>query len=213
MSHITEALGLRRIERTRKNLEKNNIATHFAKDREALIEIVTALVPDGATVAVGGSMSLFETDLLTHLRSGRYVFFDRYQEGLSPEDIRAIYVKSFDVDAYFASSNAVTEAGELYNVDGNGNRVAAMTYGPRKVILIVGVNKIVKDIDEATARNRYTAAPANAMRLDTNTPCKSTGKCEDCLSPSRICCTYTLHGFQRTPNRMHVIFMNETLGY
>lgn len=213
MSQVTESLGLKRIERTRKNLEKNNITTHFAKDSEELVEIIKTLTSEGSTVAVGGSMSLFETDVLNHLRSGRYTFYDRYQEGLTPEDIRAIYLKSFDVDAYFASSNAVTEAGELYNVDGNGNRVAAMTYGPKKVILIVGVNKIVKDIEEAVARNRYTAAPANAMRLDTDTPCKSTGKCEDCFSPARICCTYTVHGFQRTLNRMHLIFMNETLGY
>lgn len=213
MSTVIQNLSLKRIERTRKNLEKNNISTHLAKTSSELMEIIESLVSPNSSVSVGGSMSLFESDVLSHLRSGRYHFLDRYQEGLTPEDIQNLYIRSFGVDAYFASSNAVTEDGLLYNVDGNGNRVAAITYGPKKVILIVGVNKIVKDLPEAIARNKSISAPANAMRLNTETPCKTTGKCEECKSPSRICCTYTVHGFQRIANRIHVIFLNENLGY
>ena len=158
-------------------------------------------------------MSLFETKVIDYLRNEKYKFLDRYKPGITPQEMKEIYRKSFFADAYFASTNAVTENGELYNVDGNGNRIAAMLYGPDKVILIVGVNKIVKDVQEAIDRNKYVCAPANAKRLSTKTPCQTTGVCMDCSSPERICCEYTLIKKQRTAGRMHVIFMNENIGY
>ena len=203
----------KKIERTIKDLEKNNMSGYLVNSKEELIEKVSELVSENSLVACGGSKTIFETGLINHLRSGRYEFIDRYVDGLTPEDIKEIYRKSFYADAYFTSTNAITENGELYNVDGNGNRVAAMLYGPDKVIVVSGVNKIVKDVDEAIKRNEQIAAPANARRLDTNTPCKTVGYCMDCSSPARICCEYTLIKKQRIANRLHVIFLNEDFGY
>ncbi len=203
----------KKIERTIKALEKNNMSGYLVNSKEELFKKISELVSDNSLVACGGSQSLFETGVIDYLRSGKYEFLDRYVEGLTPKDIKEIYRKAFYSDAYFTSTNAITENGELYNVDGNGNRVAAMLYGPDKVIVIAGVNKIVKDVNEAIKRNEEIAAPANAKRLDTNTPCKTIGYCRDCSSPSRICCEYTLIKKQRIDNRLHVIFLNENFGY
>ena len=203
----------KKIERTIKALEKNNMSGYLVNSKEELIEKVSELVSENSLVACGGSKTIFETGLINHLRSGRFNFLDRYEEHLSKADIKALYRQTFSADAYFTSTNAITENGELYNVDGNGNRVAAMLYGPDKVIVIVGVNKIVKNISEAIERNKSMCAPANAKRLDTNTPCKIKGYCMDCNSQDRICCEYTVIKKQRTENRIHVIFLNENFGY
>ena len=158
-------------------------------------------------------MTLFETGVMEYLRSGRYKFLDRYKEDITREEVVNMFKESFFADAYFTSSNAVTENGELYNVDGNGNRVAAMLYGPEKVIVICGVNKIVKDIEEAIKRNRECAAPINTKRLNKETPCSKVGYCMDCKSKDRICNEYTLIKRQNIKERMHIIFLNENLGY
>jgi L-lactate utilization protein LutB len=202
-----------RINRTIEALKKNNMNGYLAKDKEEIINIIENLIDKGDVVSCGGSMSLFETGIIEYLRSGKYEFLDRYKEGLSGEDIGKIYRDSFFADAYFTSSNAITEEGELYNVDGNGNRVAAMLFGPKKVIVVVGVNKIVKDIDEAIKRNREIAAPANAKRLNRATPCAKVGHCMDCNSNERICNEYTIIKRQGNKDRIHVIFLNEELGY
>lgn len=203
----------KKIERTISKLEKNNIKGYYVKNNDELIDIIKSISKEGEMVSLGGSMTLFETKVIDFLRSGRYNFLDRYKEDLTPADIKEIYRKSFYADTYFASANAVTEEGEIYNVDGNGNRVAAMLYGPDKVILIVGVNKIVKDLDEAIRRNKEICAPANARRLNTATPCAKVGYCMNCSSEDRICCEYTVIKRQRTANRMHVIFINDILGF
>ena len=137
--------------------------------------------------------------MLDLLRCGDYQFLDRYASGLSGEQIAEIYRKSFFADAFLCSTNAVTESGELYNVDGNGNRVAAMTFGPASVILVVGANKIVRDLAEAEQRVKEFAAPANCKRLACKTPCAVTGKCADCSGDGRICCTAVVHRQQRIP--------------
>lgn len=203
----------KRVERTAMQLEKNNIKTHYVKTKEALHQCIKAIVPVKGVVSVGGSMTLFETDTLSLLRNGDYTFLDRYEDGLQAEDIRKIYLESFNADAYFASANAITEDGLIYNVDGNGNRVAAIAYGPKKVVLVVGTNKIVKDLPAAIERNRSISAPTNCLRLATQTPCVHTGKCEDCTSPERICCTYTVTGYQRQKERIHVIFVDGNYGF
>lgn len=206
-------LNNQRILRTIEALKKNNMNGYLAKDRNDIIGIIKEIVKEGSTVSCGGSVSLDEVKILDHLRSGRYKFLDRYKEGLTRDDTVKIYRESFFVDAYFTSSNAITELGELYNVDGTGNRVAAMLYGPDKVIVVVGVNKIVKNIEEAIERNKSTSAPTNAKRLNKNTPCAKVGYCMNCNSPERICREYTLIKSQSNKDRMHVIFINEELGY
>lgn len=202
-----------KIKRTMENLEKNNIESYFVEDNTALIEKISELVKDGDTVSVGGSMTLFETGVIEFLRNGKFNFLDRYAEGLNGDDIKDIFRKTFSADAYFVSSNAVTEEGELYNVDGNGNRVAAMIYGPDNVIVIAGKNKIVRDVEEAIARNREYAAPANAKRLNRETPCAKVGYCMDCSSKDRICNDYVLIRRQGQKGRIKVIIVGKELGY
>ena len=121
--------------------------------------------------------------------------------GLTREEIEAVFRRSFSADCYLASANAITESGEIFNVDGNSNRVAAIAYGPARVLLVVGSNKIVRDLDEAQMRLETFAAPANAKRLSCKTPCAVTGKCEHCHSPARICCSYTCLLYTSTPKR------------
>lgn len=202
-----------KIQRTIKALEKNNMAGFFVKDKDELLDKIDELVNEGASVSVGGSMTLFECGVIDHLRSGRFDFKDRYVQGLSAEDIKKIYRQAFSCDAYILSANAITENGEIYDVDGTGNRVAAMIYGPDKVIVVVGVNKIVKNVDEAINRIKSCTAPANAKRLNRATPCTKTGYCMDCASPKRICNEYVLIKKQPIKDRINVIFLNETLGY
>lgn len=209
------------IENTIKNLEKNNIEAFYVESKEDVVPLIEKLVPQGSTVAVGGSVSLDESGVLSHLRSGRYEFFDRYAQGLSREEVMEVYRKSFGVDAYFCSSNAVTEEGELYNVDGNANRISAIAFGPKTVIMIVGVNKIVKNIDEAVNRVKTIAAPKNCRRLDCRTYCFEKGHCMDmdggmgkgCDSPQRICRHYLVSAKQAVMGRIKVIIVNEELGY
>lgn len=195
------------------NLEKNNMNGYYVKSKDGVIEKIQELISEGQVVGCGGSMTLFECGVIDHLRSGRYEFLDRYKEGLSREDMKKVFRQSFLADAYVSSTNALTEDGELYNVDGNGNRVAAMLYGPDKVIVVCGYNKIVKNVDEAIERTKSIAAPANAIRLNRNTPCAKVGHCMDCKSEDRICCEYTLIKRQVMKGRIHVIIIGEDTGY
>jgi len=208
-----KAVITKQVERTMNNLVKNNMMAFYVENRDEVVDKVAELINEGETVAVGGSITLAETGVLEHLRSGRYNFLDRYKEGLTKEDIEEIYRKSFFADTYLTSSNAITEDGELYNVDGNGNRVAAMIYGPKSVIVVAGINKIVKNADEAVERVRRIAAPANTVRLNKNTPCTKTGYCMDCRTEDRICCSYTIFRQQREKGRIKVILVGESLGY
>ena len=152
MDNNTKWVNEVKINRTLEALRKNNMESFLINTHEELINKIEDLVDANSKVSFGGSMTLFETKVMEHLRSGRYELLDRYKEGLTQKEIKEIFGKSFFCDAYFTSTNAITEEGELYNVDGNGNRVAAMIYGPDKVIVIAGVNKIVKDINEAIYR-------------------------------------------------------------
>ena len=186
---------------------------YFVPTKEDALKKINALVYEGDTVACGGAMTLFETGVIDYLRGGRFHFLDRYQDGISRDEIEKIFRDSFFADDYFVSTNAVTEEGELYNVDGNGNRVAAMIYGPKNVIVIAGYNKIVKDREAAIERVRSIAAPANAARLNCATPCAKTGVCMDCKGDARICCSYVFLGKQRVKGRIKVILVGETLGY
>ncbi|MBE6059054.1 MAG: lactate utilization protein [Clostridium sulfidigenes] len=202
-----------RVNGTINSLKKNGMNGYLVNSYEELIEKINELTNDGDTVSCGGSMSLFETGVIDYLRSGKYNFLDRYEDGLSKDDLKKLYRNTFSADVYFTSTNAITEKGELYNVDGNGNRVAAMLYGPDKVIIIAGINKIVENIEEAIKRNERVSAPANCKRLNRATPCVKVGHCMDCSSEERICNEYTIIRRQGNKDRIHVIFLNEELGY
>ncbi|MGL4656399.1 MAG: lactate utilization protein [Sarcina sp.] len=202
-----------KVEKTIKALEKNNMNGYYVKSKDEIINIVETIINKGDKVACGGSMTLFETGIIDYLRKEDYDFLDRYKDGVTQEEVKEIYRGAFSSDAYFTSTNAITKDGYLYNVDGNGNRVAAMMYGPDKVIVICGINKIVNSVEEAIQRNRNIAAPINAKRLNRKTPCATVGHCMDCNSPEKICREYTLIKSQGTKERMHIIFVNENLGY
>lgn len=199
-----------KMERTAEALRDNNMYCECVDSAEEALEVIESLMNEGDTVTVGGSMTLFESGVMELLRNGNYNFLDRYADGA---DIQGIYEAAFTSDVYLMSSNAITENGELYNVDGNGNRVAALTWGPKSVIVVAGYNKIVKDIEAAKVRVQEIAAPANASRLNCETPCTKTGHCMNCASPRRICATTVITGRQRVQNRVKVILIGEELGY
>lgn len=210
--HIMSVIN-KQITRTMDNLVKNNMTAVFVENKDQVVAEVAEYIKEGEQVSVGGSMTLFETGIIDNLRSGRYNFLDRYMENMSRAQMDEIFRKSFFSDTYLTSTNAITENGELYNVDGHGNRVAAMIYGPKSVIVVAGINKIVKDLDQAVERVRRIAAPANSIRLEKNTPCTKTGYCVDCKKDDRICCSYTVLGHQKQKNRIKVILVGESLGY
>ncbi len=202
--------------KTAENLEKNNIKTFIAKNSSDACDIVKGLLKDGDLITVGGSVSLAESKVLDIITSENYNFCDR--TAFSNEEYLEKTIKS---DAFFCSSNAVTENGELYNVDGNCNRISAIAYGPKNVIMIVGYNKIVKNLDEAVFRVKNVTAPSNAKRLNIDTFCNKNGHCisqscvigEGCDSNSRICCNYLVSAKQRHKDRIKVILVPEILGY
>lgn len=200
----------KRIERTVAALCKNNFDAHAIKDTGELLKTLDELIPEGASCSVGGSMTLFETGVIDYLKSGRFHYLDRYAEGV---DVERVFHDALSCDAYLTSSNAITENGELYNVDGKGNRVAALVYGPEKVIVIAGANKIVKDLDAAVARKGEFATPMNAVRLGIETPCTKTGFCSDCKSPGRLCCHELISHQQRVKNRITVLILPDSYGY
>lgn len=224
MDKSKKAILEKRISKVIKSLEKNNMQVHYVESKADLVGKVSELLKDGDTVAVGGAMSLSESGILELLRSGKYNFLDRYEKGLSKEEVEKIFIASFSADAYICSSNAITENGELYNVDGNSNRVAAICYGPKSVIIIVGYNKIVRTLDDAIKRVKTIAAPANCDRLSCETYCKEKGECmsfltdatdmaSGCNSPARICCNYVVSAYQRKKDRIKVVIVGEELGY
>ena len=203
-------------------LRDNGMQVTCVSRKEEVVPLVRSLLKQGDAVGVGGSVTLFETGVIDLLKSGDYRFLDRYAEGLSAADITAVMNDSMTADVYLCSANAVTQNGELYNVDGRGNRVAALTFGPRSVIVVVGNNKIVRDIPEAVRRVKTVAAPRNAKRLGCQTYCAVYGVCkavdsdrytDGCASPDRICSQYVITARQRVRDRIHVILVDEPLGF
>jgi len=192
-----------------KGLESRNIKGHYAADRQDALKIALEIIPEGSKITMGGCTSAHEIGLIKALKSGNYNYIDRDEW----EDRKAAQLQQFDSDVFISSANAMTEDGIMVNIDGNGNRVAAIAYGPEKVIFIVGMNKICRDIDAAVSRARNTAAPINTQRFDVSTPCKKTGACYDCLSTESSCCEFLITRCSRTPERMEVILVNDTLGF
>ncbi len=202
------------------NLKKNYFDAYYVPKKEDVLSLMKELVPQESVVSFGGSVTLNECGVLDYLRNGNYELLDRNKPGLTREEIEEIYRKAFLADFYLTGTNAITEDGRLYNVDGNGNRVAAMIFGPKNVIVIAGINKIVKDIESAELRVKNIAAPKNCERLSMDTYCNKVGNCVKnecgflgCDSDSRICCDYVIMGRQRKKDRVKVIIVGEELGY
>lgn len=211
-----------RMEKTKAALERNNMQVFIADNKENVTEIVKSLINKTDLIASGGSASLKESGVIDMLKNEGYNFLDR--ANFSPETINDFFIKCFSTDVYFTSANAITENGELYNVDGNSNRVAAIAFGPKSVIVVAGINKIVKNLDDAIKRVKTIAAPANTVRLSCETYCKAKGECKalasgdnemtsGCSGDGRICCNFLVSAQQRHKNRIKVILVAENLGY
>lgn len=192
-----------------KGLESRQMTGYYAADKEEALSIALSLIPEGSTVTMGGATSAHEIGLSQNLADGNYHFIDRDKI----DDKRAAMLAAYDADYFLSSANAMTEDGVIVNIDGNANRVSAIAQGPKHVIFIVGMNKICKDVDHALKRARNVAAPVNAQRFGLNTPCAKTGSCMDCKSPDTICCQFLITRYSKHPGRIHVILVNECLGF
>lgn len=191
-----------------KGLESRNMSGYYAADKEEAVKKALEVIGKGSTVAMGGCQSAHEIGLIQALEEGDYNYIDR--SNMTP---RESLMAAYDADVFLSSANAMTNDGIMVNIDGNSNRVSCIAQGPKKVVFIVGMNKICSDLDEAIKRARNVAAPANAQRFDVKTPCKVTGKCADCKSPDTICCQFLITRYSRHEGRIHVILVNDTLGY
>ena len=192
-----------------KGLASRNMTGYYAKTGEEALRIALSLIPEGSTVTRGGCMSAAQIGLDDALQAGNYTFVDRDKT----EDKRKAALMAYDCDVFIASANAMTEDGVLVNIDSNANRVSAIAFGPRKVIFIVGMNKVTKDVDAAMKRARNEAAPINAQRFGLDTPCAKTGSCMNCKSPDTICCQFLITRYSKHKDRIHVILVDEQLGF
>ena len=193
-----------------KGLKTRNMTGWYASSREEALGVALGLIPEGSSVTMGGAMSAHEIGLVDALKSGNYRFIDRD----AYEDKRAAMLAAYDADVFLSGVNAMTSDGILVNIDGNANRVSAIAQGPRKVIFIVGMNKVCgADLDSSMKRARNIAAPVNAQRFGLSTPCTKTGTCMDCKSPDTICCQFLITRYSRHTDRIHVILVNDSLGF
>ena len=213
------------IEKLFKNLEKNKMQPLFAETKEDAKNMVKDMLFDGCVITWGGSMSVIECGVDELLRDNKYNFMDRGRADITAEEQQECFKASIGADFFFCSANAVTENGELLNVDGFSNRISAIAFGPKKVIMVVGKNKIVKDLNEAFLRVKKVAAPKNCVRLGIDNPCAKLGHCvsllnndnptftDGCRNPRRICVNYLVSGPQRDNGRLNVILCEEDFGY
>ena len=189
-----------------KGLQSRNMSGYYAASREEALSIALSLIPEGSTATMGGGVSVHEIGLVDALKNGNYSFIDRDDYA----DKREAALLAYDADVFLASCNAVTSDGVLVNIDGNSNRVSAIAHGPKKVIFIVGMNKVCDDVDGAMKRARNVAAVTNAQRFNISTPCSKTGTCK---SPDTICCQFLITRYSRHAGRIHVILVNDNLGF
>ena len=191
-----------------KGLQSRNMTGYYAEDKEAALKKALELIEENSTISMGGCMSAHEIGLVQTLQEGNYQYLDR-----SKMEPREGLLAAYDSDVFLSSANAMTSDGILVNIDGNSNRVSCIAQGPKKVIFIVGMNKVCDDLDSAMKRARNVAAPINAQRFEVKTPCKETGKCFDCKSPDTICCQFLITRYSRHTGRIHVILVNDNLGF
>lgn len=194
------------------NMEKRQMKGYYCETKEEALAKVLELVPSGSSVGWGGSVTLDESGIKQALIDGDYEVYNR-DLAKTPEEQKKVYGQICGCDYYFMSTNAITLNGELVNIDGRGNRVAFLCFGPDNVIVVAGMNKVVTDVEDGFKRVRNMAAPPNTVRLNRNTPCAKTGKCGDCFSPDCICSSMVITRRSQIPGRLHVILVGEELGY
>lgn len=202
-----------RVQRTMKALDKNNFNARFVPDSSGALHEIFKMIPEGASVGVGGSVTLHQIGFFEEAAKRPIRLLNPEIPGVSLEEAVQMRREMFLADFYLCSSNAITEDGKIYNIDSTGNRVAAMIFGPKHVILVCGTNKIVKDIAEAQVRVQEWASPMNAKRLGKKTPCVETGQCANCSSSGRICNVYTIIAKKPVRTNMTILFIGERLGF
>lgn len=207
------------------NLQKNKMHPIYAETKEDAKQIVKDMLFDGCLITAGGSMSLKESGVWELINDKKYNFMDRTRSGITLKEQQDCFKASIGADFFFCSSNAITENGELLNVDGFANRISSIAFGPKKVVMIVGFNKIVPDLKAAFLRVKKVAAPKNCVRLGVDNPCAKLGHCvallnndnpdfaDGCACDDRICCDYLISALQRQKDRITVVLVNEDLGY
>jgi len=193
-------------------LNEKGYISYYAEDKEEAKEKILSLIPEGASISVGGSETLGAMNMTEEFRNEKYKFFDRFQP-MPYEELYEIYRQSLLSDYFVSSTNAITRKGQLVNTDSSGNRVASMIIGPKKVIIVVGANKVVDDLDEALKRIKKIA-PMNATRVGHKTPCVKTGKCMECEIEDSVC-NYTaiIENGRKEPGRITIIMIAEELGF
>jgi Uncharacterized conserved protein containing a ferredoxin-like domain len=202
-----------RIRKTICHLQKNNMAGLYVENIKELLSLLSTLLVKGERIGCGDSVTLEKTGVFEYLRKGDFTFYDKHRPDLTLEEKREIYLKNFDSDTFITGTNAITTDGQLFNIDGNGSRVAPMIYGPKQVIVVVGINKLVNNVEDAIHRARQIAAPSDAKRLNKNTPCVKLDRCIDCKHEQRICNNFVLIARQFSKDRIKVIFINGNYGY
>ncbi len=195
-----------------RNLHLRHIEAFYCPTGAEAVQKVSELIPDGSSVTWGGTMTVRDLAIPDMLRSrGTLEVLDRDLVE-TPDEKQAMYLRAFSTDVYLTSANAISEDGVIVNIDGNGNRVAAITWGPKKVIFVVGLNKVAQTVEAALSRARGTASPVNAARFDIKTPCQQDGICHNCNSHESIC-NY-VHFLRNSPRGRHVVVLvGESLGY
>jgi L-lactate utilization protein LutB len=195
-----------------KNLQRRHIEGFYCPTADEAVKKVSELIEDGSSVTWGGTMTVRDLGIPQVLKErGTLDVLDRDLVE-TPEEKQTMYLKAFSVDVYLSSANAISEDGVIVNIDGNGNRVAAITWGPKKVIFVIGLNKVAQTVEAALARARSTASPINAARFDIKTPCQVDGVCHNCNSVDSIC-NY-VHFLRNSPRGRHtVVLVGENLGY
>lgn len=195
-----------------KELTARNMEAYYTDSKEEALKKALELIPEGSSISWGGSMSVNEIGLKEAVCQGNYQVYNR-DIAPTPEDKRKIELAAYDCDYFLTSANAITEDGIMINIDGHSNRVSSIAAVPRNVLMIIGMNKVTRDVDSAMSRARNEAAPINAQRFNLSTPCCKTGACFDCKTPDTICCQILITRYSKTPQRIKVILVNEDLGF
>lgn len=195
-----------------KELESRNMEGYYAESGEEALKLALDIIPEGSSISWGGSVSIKEIGLQQAVCQGNYKIYDRDATN-TPEERRQVMIDAYGCDYFITSTNAITSTGELVNVDGMANRVSAIAFGPKNVLMIVGMNKVVKSVEDAISRTRNEAAPVNAQRFGIDTPCVKTGVCFDCKSPDTICCQTLITRYSKIKGRIKIILVNKDLGF
>lgn len=201
------------IDVTIKNFKSNNMNAICIHHQDELFDILERLIPDDSIIGCGDSLTLEQLQVFDYLRKKKVNFLDKHNPSLTKQEKRNIYLQNFSADIFISSANAITSNGYLFNIDGNGSRVAPIIYGPEKVIIVVGKNKITTSVESAIQRARQIAAPLDAKRLNKHTPCTKLDRCIDCNHKDKICNQFVLTTHQFDANRIHVLIMEDDFGY